>query len=261
MKLKTNLTAGFMLLILSVLNAQVDFTPAGKNGEVIKYREFTVCYAEEHEQPYWVAYELTQADLVAPSRSRISRFIDDKNISTGSAIHDDYTNTGYDRGHLSRAEYNKVSPEAYRESYRMSNISPQIGRNFNQTGGDWYNLEQLEKSLAFGLDKVYSVSGPIFQDNLEVVGKKNFVTVPGYFYKAILSPDLAQAIGFILRHDDEDIDTMWEAAVTINELEGRTGIDFFALLDNKVERQIESTIDLDFWKDAFQLGKDEQNQN
>ena len=247
------------LLLSSITFSQsFDFTPKGKKGEIHEYIKFTVCYSEEHEQAYWVAYILTQTELELPKRDRISRFIKDKNISTGSATHDDYTNTGYDRGHLSRAEFNKVSAEAYRESFRMSNISPQIGLNFNRTGGDWYNLEELEKDFAFGLDEIFSVSGPIFEENLEVVGKNNFVTVPGYFYKAILSPDKKHAIAFILRHDNIDLNSLWSAAVSIDELEGRTGIDFFAKLDNKVEKVIESELDLDYWKDIAKKGKDEK---
>ncbi|GEM_PF-1321378 len=237
-----------------------DFTPKGKSCEAKKYEQYTTCYSEEHEQPYWVAYELTQAELSIASRDRISPFIEDNSISTGSAVHDDYTNTGYDRGHLSRAEFNKISNVAYRQSYLMSNISPQIGVNFNRTGGDWYNLEELEKDIAFGLDKIYCVSGPIFIDNLEVVGEENFVTVPGYFYKAMLSPDRTQSIAFVLRHDAVDVVSLWDAAITIDELEGKTGIDFFGSLDNKIEKVLEGSFDLDYWKNKAQLGQDQQNQ-
>tara|TARA_B100000809_G_C15037258_1_gene494219 strand:+ start:205 stop:963 length:759 start_codon:yes stop_codon:yes gene_type:complete len=224
------------------------FLPTGAKGQIVKHQEYTVCYSEEHEQPFWIAYELTKSELELPSRKGQSSFKEDPKISSESAAHSDYTNTGYDRGHISRAEYNKRTKVSYKESYYMSNVSPQIGVNFNRTGGDWYNLEELEKKIATNSGSIYSVSGPIFNDNLEVIGDETAITVPGYFFKAFLSHDKTQAIAFILKHDNVDVNTIWDSAVTINELEGITGFNFFAILPNKTEKEIEYKISLEYWK-------------
>ena len=250
------LTLLFSLISMITYSQSFDYKPQGKKCEIVDYEQFSLCYSEEHEQPFWVAYYLTQKELDLASRKRISPFITDTKVSTKSATHKDYTNSGYDRGHLSRAEYNKATEQSYRESYHMSNISPQIGSNFNRTGGDWYNLEELEKDIAYGLGEIYAVSGPIFKDNLEVIGEKSFVTVPGYFYKAILSPDKKKGIAFILRHDNVDLKSLWDAAVSINALEGMTGIDFFGKLNNKAEKNMEKELDLDFWKAKAKAGED-----
>ncbi len=250
-----------MLFSGMILRAQLAFVPRGGECETKQYQEFTTCYSERHEQPTWVAYTLTKAEVFLPSQSRISTFITDQSISSGSSTHGDYTNTGYDRGHISRAMYNKVSRSAYRESYLMSNISPQIGVNFNRTGGDWYTLEDLEIDIAVGLGEVDAVSGPIFIQNLEVIGETCAITVPGYFYKALINKDRTQAVGFILRHDAVDLPSIWQAAVSIDSLEGFAGLDFFAGLDNKIEKGIESTFDLDFWKEQALNGKDLINEN
>lgn len=248
MKRTVQLTV-ILVFYVGLLQAQsFDYTPSPLDGQVIHYAEFTTSYSNLHKQPYWVAYELTKEELELESRDRISKFIQDHNVIQGAAEHDDYTNTNYDRGHLSRAEYNKRSETVYRQSYFTSNISPQIGVNFNRTGGDWYNLEELEKQFALSLGKVYAVSGPVFKDNIEVIGDETSITVPGYFYKAILSKDKKHAIAFLLKHDNIDVNSLWDAAISINELEGITNINFFRMLDNKTEQKIESVVDVVYWK-------------
>lgn len=247
--MKMSLATLLLSLFLSTTYAQeFDYTPKGNKGQIAKHEEYTVCYSEEHEQPFWVAYELTKSELELPSIKRQSSFKEDPKISSESAAHSDYTNTGYDRGHISRAEYNKRSTESYKESYYMSNVSPQIGVNFNRVGGDWYNLEELEKKIATNSESIYSVSGPIFKNNLEVIGDETTITVPGYFFKAFLSHDKTQAIAFILKHDNIDVESLWDCAVAIDELEGVTGFNFFAMLPNKTEKDIESEISLEYWK-------------
>ena len=245
---------------ISIITYAQDFdhSPVGLEGEIESYAQFKLNYSETHEQPLWVAYYLTQTELALPGRDRASRFITDSNISTGSATHDDYTNTGYDRGHLTRAEFNKQTEQSYEESFHMSNISPQIGANFNRTGGDWYNLEELEIDIAYGLDGLYSVTGPIFKDNLDVIGDEVAIVVPGYFYKAFLSPDKKEAIAFVLRHDNIDDNSLWEAVITINELEVLTGMNFFGRLDNKDEKSLESQYNLSYWQNAAQSGASER---
>ena len=246
--MKQLFTILFFLYIGTVSAQTFVYTPKGNKGQIAKHEEYTVCYSEEHEQPFWVAYELTKTELELPSRKRKSSFKEDPMVITESASHDDYTNTGYDRGHISRAEYNKRSKTSYKESYYMSNVSPQIGVNFNRVGGDWYNLEELEKKIATNSGSIYAVSGPIFNDNLEVIGDETAVTVPGYFFKAFLSHDKTQAIAFILKHDNIDVTSLWDCAVTIDKLEGITGFNFFAMLPNKTEVAIENHFDMEYWK-------------
>lgn len=253
-----NLSYRLLLVAMAIVSwAQAqpaEYLPTGKEGEVEEHLEFTLCYAEEHEQPWWVAYCLTAAELDLPPRERLS-FIMDRGIETRSASSSDYTNTGYDRGHLSRAEYNKSTEEGYRECFMMSNISPQFGQNFNRTGGDWYALEELEMAIAHGLDSIYAVSGPVFLNNLDTIGDEDTrITVPGYFYKAMLAPDGSQAIGFILQHDTVDVASLWDAAVTLDSLEVFTGLNFFPV----VPEEIEAELNLIFWQQFAELGEEEE---
>ncbi|QMU64681.1 MAG: hypothetical protein GKR88_10545 [Flavobacteriaceae bacterium] len=62
----------FFAACLFSYSQSFDFTPKGKKGEIVRYDQFTLCYSEEHEQPFWVAYKLTQSELELPIRDRIS---------------------------------------------------------------------------------------------------------------------------------------------------------------------------------------------
>jgi endonuclease G, mitochondrial len=225
--------------------AQFNYLPAPQSDcELKTYLEFSLCYDEAHEQPRWVAYELTAEELAMPM-TRKDYFKEDKSISTGSAVANDYRNSGYDRGHIARAMYCKSSLDAYKESFLFSNISPQIP-NFNRSGGDWFRLEELEVKLAEQLGKIYVVSGPVFRDNLGSIGENN-VTIPGYFYKAILSPDYNYSIAFLVRHENTKAD-VWNYAITIDSLEAFTNLDFFPALDDSIEDLIEAKLDLNWWQ-------------
>ncbi|HAP61551.1 MAG TPA: hypothetical protein DCR93_19310 [Cytophagales bacterium] len=235
------------ILLLSSFSAlaQTGFWPQGPADTVVAYEQWASGWSETHEQPYWVAFTLTAQELDIPSQDRTGvGFRSDRSIDTKTPSDNDYKGSGYDRGHLSRAEYNKHSEEIYKECFMMSNISPQIGVNFNRTGGDWYSLETLEKEIAHALDSLYAVSGPIFQDTLGHIGKNSTITVPGYFYKAWLSPDSLHTMAIILRHDNVDDESLWNAAVPIDELELRTGFNFFPFLPEERE----SMLELEYWQ-------------
>ena len=113
---------------------------------------------------------------------RCNCFSKDDSILTGSATPDDYANSGFDKGHLSPSEDNQISVANNRESFLMSNMSPQLHR-FNN--GKWKELETWVRDKAMEFDTIYVVSGPVFLNNLGTIGTDS-VTIPGYFYKIVL---------------------------------------------------------------------------
>lgn len=235
----------FLFNLITPSNEAFNYLPSGRGDTyIIQYSEFALSYNNSHRQANWVAYELT-ADELSISFGRRNYFSEDMTGGLEPASLTDYRYSGYDRGHLCRAEYCKSSEDAYRESFLLSNMSPQIGAGFNRTGGSWYNLEELEKKLARKYGKVYAVSGPVFRDNLGTIGA-NKVTIPGYFYKAFLLPDYKAAIGFILRHEITEGDPL-SFSVTIDSLESFAHLDFYPSLADKIEDEIEARIDLEYW--------------
>jgi endonuclease G len=233
------------------------YLPAGPEDlHVTHYSEFSLSYNVNHRQPNWVAYELTAEELKIDI-VRKNYFSEDRKFGARSARLADYEYSGYDRGHLCRAEYCKSDEKAYRQSFLLSNMSPQIGVGFNRAGGAWYNLEELEVNLATNYGKLYSVSGPVFHDHLGTIGE-NKITIPGYFFKAFLLPDYSAAIGFVVRHKIT-AEHAFAFAVTIDSLESFTHIDFYPSLPDDIERSVESTLDLTYWDRAVSPGNKDRS--
>ena len=218
--------------------------PCGQEGQVVRYQEFSLRYSEENEQPYWVAYTLVRSELLLPA-TRKSYFKEDKNIITGSATLEDYKGSNFDRGHLSRAEYNKKTLKTYKESFLLSNISPQIGPGFNRTGGLWYKTEEVEKKLCEEYDTIYCVSGPVFDTCHETIGPDE-VTVPACFFKVLVFKDHSgtwQGIGFLLPHEPDQKTKPEKCMVTIKKVEEETGLDFNCeFLTDEERRRVETEV-------------------
>jgi endonuclease G len=238
------LTLFLAAIALNVSFAQFNYLPAPAGShQIISYTQFTLSYNEEHEQADWVAYELTD-DEAAMQHSRCDCFKSDQQITTGSASKDDYTSTGFDKGHLSPAADNNMSDQANEESFLMSNMSPQLP-GFNR--GIWEELEQWVRQQAMVRTNIYVVVGPVFINNLGKLGT-NEVTIPGYFYKVLLRFDgnVPKTIAFLLPQVGS-IGHLKDYIVTVNTIETLTGLDFFPELEPSVENKVESQYEPGKW--------------
>ncbi|MBI9096275.1 MAG: DNA/RNA non-specific endonuclease [Sphaerochaeta sp.] len=233
--------------------------PANPEGlPITRHTGFSLVYDEEHEQPMWVAYHLSREELYGTSK-RKDNFRSDSSILTESASLSDYRSSGYDRGHLIPAADLSWSEEAMSDSFYLSNMSPQEPQ-FNR--GIWSTLEATVRNFADTEGEVYVVTGPILTDGPYKTIGKNEVTVPKHYYKVILDyaePDF-KAIGFVLPNEGSD-GRLESFATTVNEVEQLTNLDFFPLLPDKLEENLESSFSVAQWQfDTFQASA-EQRQN
>jgi len=219
------------------------FLPISTTGAIVFHDSYTLSYSEKHEQAEWVAYELKQSDLSKNSFDR-PYFNEDKSVKTKSADWRNYKNSGYDRGHLCPAGDRRYSYEAYNETFLTSNISPQ-DPEFN--AGIWNRLEQKVRFWADKYDGVYVVTGGILNGNMKTIGYEN-VSVPNEFYKIVVdvTDGNYKAIAFIIPNKPSS-KSFYEYAVSIDEIEAKTGIDFFPNLPDSIEDKMERTIDLKAW--------------
>ena len=219
--------------------------PSGGKGEVIQHTGYTLSYNEEYEVPQWVAYELTREEVVTQNVERKDNFREDKAVSTGSATLNDYKKSGYDRGHMAPAADFRWSFDAMNDTFYLSNMCPQT-HAFN--AGIWSDLEEAVRSIAYEDECIYVVTGPVLTDGpYETIGE-NKVAVPNYFYKVILdySAPTVKAIGFIMPHENSK-EPLSYFAVTVDEVENMTGLDFFPLLPDDEEEKLESSLDTTLW--------------
>jgi len=218
--------------------------PEGFDGQIVEHCGFTLCYSEEDEQPYWVAYVLTPQETVISKVQRQDNFREDPMISTKSAVLKDYKGSGYDRGHLIPFADLSWSEQSGSDSFYLSNMSPQVAA-LNR--GRWQELESVVRT--FSLEgPVCVVTGPVLTDGPFMTIGESKVSVPNYYYKVILDycePGF-KAIGFVLPNSDCPKD-LKDYAVSVDEVERLTGLDFFSLLDDTTEDALESSFDTSLW--------------
>ncbi|NJK82880.1 MAG: DNA/RNA non-specific endonuclease [Saprospiraceae bacterium] len=225
---------------------EVFFLPKTDVDQVIHHQHYSLGYVEQHELAAWVAYELTREQLKMERVKRADLFQPDAKVATTSAQLNDYRGSGYDRGHLIPAADRAFSTAAMQETFLMSNVAPQV-HTFN--GGIWRELEELVRDWAYKYKKVYVVTGPLLtKPPLKKIGQ-NKVSVPTAFYKVILDisePEL-KGIGFIIPNETSN-QRLQQYAMSIDEVEKQTGIDFFAdLMDETLAQKIESQVDISLW--------------
>lgn len=205
--------------------------------QIVRHEGYTLCYREKFEQAEWVAYTL-DAEKLQKNAARKNNFREDADVKTYSAQLQDYRHSGYDRGHLAPAADMAYSEIAMSESFLMSNISPQV-HAFN--AGIWLRLEQYVRTLASESEKIFVVTGPLLEkDSYETIGV-NRVAVPEFFYKAILvmKSGTFKMFAFIVPNEASK-EEIWSFRTTVDEIEERTGIDFFWQLDDELEDALEA---------------------
>ena len=212
--------------------------------QIVNRAGYALGYSQRHKQPLWVAYRLTADEVTNAVVRRASNFMFDSSIVGGSATLDDYRGSGYDRGHLAPPADMKWSPQAMAESFLLSNICPQ--RNaFN--GGIWKRLEEWVRDLAVRRGSVFVITGPIFPDDEEheAIGASK-VTVPKSFFKVILDErPPKRMIGFVMPNKpNRDI---YKFAVSVDEVEAATKMDFFRNLPKDEQEKLESECDTRPW--------------
>lgn len=220
--------------------------PAPVRGEeIIRHTGYTLSYNEEYELPSWVAYELTRDEVLGTAAERDDNFREDPAVSTGSASLADYRKSGYDRGHMAPAADFKWSGDAMSDTFFLSNMAPQEP-SFNR--GIWADLEAVARTAAYDNGSIYITTGPVLTDGPYKTIGENEVAVPRRFYKVFLDytePEI-KAIGFVLPNEGSDKD-LKAYAMSVDDVEKITGLDFYHALPEEDEKRIESSFRTSDW--------------
>lgn len=215
-----------------------------RNQQFIEHIGYTVSYNLDWLIPNWVAYELTREETFGEC-PREKKFSPDPIVSGTPVLHQDYSNSGFDRGHMVPAGDMKWSAQAMRESFYTTNICPQ---NRNNNAGDWKDLEELARSWARAYGSVYICCGPIVSNEATTIGARGIV-VPQAFYKVFLrlkNDGTWASIGFVMPNIAGSKPLM-TYMYSVDEVEELTGIDFFHQLPDTIEDKIETDYTIADW--------------
>ena len=208
-----------------------------------QYKGFIIYFNPEYHIPNCVSYELTGAETEGDV-PRFNSFATDPNIK-GSANPWDYTRSGYDRGHMAPAADMKWDQQAMEESFYMTNVCPQIHA---LNDGGWQKLEKHVREWAERDSAIIVITGPILSADMATIGDI-CVAVPQAFFKVVLAPytNPVRAIGFIYPNRSCK-GGIKPYAVSVDEVEKQTGLDFFSALPDDVENKVESECNVNQWQ-------------
>lgn len=209
-------------------------------------RNFSLYFDTDERIAYWVAYPLCEAYL--GSQGRTDAFQPDPEIPEADQMTS--TISGYDRGHQIPSGDRTVNYNANMQTFYYSNMTPQLGK-FNQK--IWVDLEGKVRGWAKGADTLYVVTGAVLQtaggnETVKYVSDKSGhrIAVPNYYFKVLLRLTINgtsrnyKSIAFWFRHAANDGPVSVSDALTVDEVERKTGINFFVNLPAETERTVEA---------------------
>ena len=204
---------------------------------------YATAYSSALRDPVWTSYRLTRA--MADGGDRTPRYEGNFRQQVGLTAaqqghHNDYTNTGFTRGHLVPAN-DAIDMERQRDTFVVTNIVPQPGP-FNS--GLWRYLEASVHRLAQNEGEVYVVTGAVFRAPAPLMratrGRRasspGRVAIPELLYKAIYVPSRNIAVGYVATNEQNSRCTV----LSIRDLARQTGFDPFPAVPMTVKESLPS---------------------
>ena len=228
--------------------------------------QFTLSYNSSTLNPNWVAWHLCKEDL--GDADRANNFRPDTTLPEGwyAVTKNDYKfpSYGFDRGHICPSADRTASKEDNSMTFLMTNMVPQTPDNNRIV---WMALEKYEREVVLDGKEAYIIAGPYGAGGSSDKGyfeaiaiNKNDVelsiTVPAYTWKIILF--MPEGDNDFERLIDEAFQILavcipnekgcaqngsWQQYVcSVDYIEELTGYDFFELLPDDIEEEIESSV-------------------
>jgi endonuclease G, mitochondrial len=213
----------------------------------ILYSEgFVVGYDNVRGLPAWVAYRVFDVDDY-DTHSRPGRFLIDVR-SEKRISHDDYTHSGYDRGHMAPnfAIDTRFGEDAQRETFMMTNIIPQkpsLNRHL------WARIERLiARDYSEKYDEVWVLTGPVFKESGNWINDR--VKIPTHNFMIIMTEDgdELKMIAFLVHQDVESSEAPEPYLTSVRHIEEITGLNFNPFMQTTLADSLEQIEPESLWK-------------
>ena len=233
---------------------------------------FCMEYDQLKKASRWTAFRWDIDNTYDSNCGRAGDFAADPDVPAKYRVGNGYFK-GYQRGHMLASEDRQCSVSANAQTFYMTNMHPQLGR-FNGLDDNgsyvWVNAEGFVRKLYQNwrpannaTDTIYVVKGGTIDKATQIMGytsnsSTSNIIVPKYFYMALLyktgksqTQGGYKAIALWIPHTEDDT-TAGKAiarkyAISIDELEEKTGIDFFCNMPDNLEKIVESNYNLAAW--------------
>lgn len=211
-----------VLLIIGLVLLLVLFTFLGVKAQdtvTIKHKAYSTTFSKSKHYPIKVEWWVTKASLTCPVKvKRGDKFIPDPKLAAETDLQDDYTKSGYDRGHNYPAADASCDQEANEQSFYFSNMTAQYPA-LNR--GDWKALEEMTRDGALRDDSVHVWCGSVGE--LRKIGK---VSVPKQCWKVIYTKKTGEWLAFLFDNNQDKADGLKNNEVPVSVIEKISGFKF-----------------------------------
>lgn len=214
---------------------------------IIKRPQYVLSYNADKNIANWVSWNLNKSWYGKVKRWKGSFFKDPMLPKDVYKVkHSDYTNSGYDRGHMVRSEERTKTVTDNKSTFYLTNVLPQTA-DLNQRL--WLDLEYYCQSLCVdSLKELYVMAGGVFHRDERLNG---VVSVPDSCFKIIVVLNkgdglcdvnsTTEVIAVMMPNKDGLTDFDWKHYTTsIKRIEQSTGYDFLNKVDEDIQKVIES---------------------
>lgn len=217
------------------------------DDHLIERTQYVLSYNLYRKVANWVSWNLDSSWYGdAPRYS--GNFIADTSLpdSFYKVKHSDYTNSGYDRGHMVRSEERTRTIEDNKATFLMTNILPQ---HPDLNRGVWLNLEyHCEDLCKKEKKKLFVIAGGVFHSEKRI---KNSVAIPDSCFKIIVVlnngesiesiTDSTEVIAVMMPNFAGVRNEKWQSYLTtIRRIENSTGYNFLSNLSDGLQQTIEN---------------------
>lgn len=239
-------------LLLATCTARLPQQPQGKMAgleipaydvaeDIVVHLGYTASYNHTTLCPDWVAWELTDEETRGEYEQQ-RQFSRDPDVEFPKASREDYSNSGWDKGHMAPHADMKWNRQALSESDYFTNICPQ---NKEMNAQAWRKIEELTRRLARRYGAVYVVCGPVYDSAEPQHIGPACVYVPDRFYKALAvnTETGFRTVAFLVENNRQN-GSPRSYAVTVDSVEAVVGRNLFP----QVPEEAEAIYDWNDWK-------------
>jgi endonuclease G, mitochondrial len=215
-------------------------------------KQYALSYNSVKNVPNWVSSNLNVSYFGDAPRKQ-GQFMPDPDLPSQyyHVRHQDYTGTGYDRGHMVRSEERTATRADNDATFYTTNLLPQT---HDLNAGPWLRLEEFCQYLAQRKKKeLYVICGGIYPKNYQRIGKRNNVAVPERCFKIVVLLERGQKakdvsentviIAAIMPNVEGIAREQWrQYQTTVDDIERATGYDFLTAVPVNVQKVIEARL-------------------
>lgn len=220
------------------------------NNYLITKPQYALSYNNTLRHANWVSWELSKSWL--GSAERQDDFRPDATLPNGwyRVVPGDYTNSGFDRGHLCPSADRTKTVEDNSSTFLMTNIIPQAPELNRES---WAYLEEYCRSIVKSGYKASIIAGTIGTGGVGSNGAaktvKNNVNVPARIYKIIVlysefgsvnSASRVIAVNFPNTNADNNEISWLKHVTTVADIEKQSGASFFSSLPAVTQNALKS---------------------